>query len=93
MRNRDRYRVLEGIYEELRAAGAQLDIAQLDWAIWQYEDKVREIEGERLYRYEQYRAAKDADEYRRTERREADLARKFGPCEIHDSDTDPGGVR
>jgi len=65
---RDRYRILEGIYEEMVAAGIQIDIAQLDWAIREYENRLRDLHGERQYAYEQYRKAKDADEFRRTEK-------------------------
>lgn len=81
---RDKFLVLSGLYEELIAAGAQIDIGQLDWVIREFESRMRELEGERQYRYEQYR---------QNEKREADLARKFGRCEIHDSNIDPGGIR
>ena len=91
--NRDRFSILEAIFEELQAAGVQIDIAQLDWAIREYEDRLRDLIGQRQYAYEEWRKAKDADEYRRTEKREADLARKFGACQIHDSSIDPGGIR
>jgi hypothetical protein len=44
MTNRDRFRVIEAVYEELRAAGVQIDIGQLDWACREVETRLQETD-------------------------------------------------
>jgi hypothetical protein len=84
---RDKFLVLSGLYEELIAAGAHIDIGQLDWVIREFESRMRELEGERQYRYEQARQERLSRKF------EEERLRKYGSSEIHDSDIDPGGIR
>lgn len=57
MTNRQKFRILENIFMELQAAGASLDMGQLDWAVRTYEDRVRELELEEQHKYEVSRMA------------------------------------
>lgn len=53
-----KHRILENIFMELQAAGASLDMGQLDWAIREYGDRVRSAELDEQHAYEQARIRK-----------------------------------
>lgn len=61
--NRSRYSILAGVQAELEAAGVDLDISQLDWAVRTVEQRLYEASLDRQYDEEQAKrdAAKQAE--------------------------------
>jgi hypothetical protein len=55
--NRDRFLALEAVLSELLAAGCVLDITQLDWAVKEVEDRLREADLDRQFELEAARVS------------------------------------
>ena len=83
MKHRDRYRVLCGVHAELEAAGAVLDIGQLDWACRQVEQRLYEASLDEQYESERARDARqrandEAADWEAIEQRSRDAQRARG---------------
>ena len=83
MKHRDRYRVLCGVHAELEAAGAVLDIGQLDWACRQVEQRLFEASLDEQYERERardkrQRANDQAAEWDAIKKRSRDAQRARG---------------
>lgn len=61
--NRDRFEILSAIHYKLDEAGLHVEIDTLDWICREFEDSLRDLHGQRQYYYEQWRKAKDADDF------------------------------
>lgn len=87
-RNRDSRRILAQLHAELSAVpGTVIELGQLEQTIRDYEDRLRDLHGEAQYRYEQYRRAKDAQDYERSAR--ATELQLMVSGDTHSSDVEP----